>query len=83
MEGGYDRRMNVRIGIANTDKIIEIEVEDEKTFKKEIEKAVEEGSLGWFVDSKGRRVGIPARGIAFIVVEDEQAGHTVGFGPGS
>jgi hypothetical protein len=73
--------MKVRIGIANTDKLIEIEIEDVKGFKEEVERAVEEGGLGWFTDSKGRTVGIPARNVAFIELEDSSAGQTVGFAP--
>lgn len=80
-EGGYDRPMKVRIGIANTEKLIEIEVDDEASFRSDIEKAVEKGGLGWFADSKGRRVGINARNIAFIQIEESDDGHTVGFGP--
>ena len=71
--------MKVRIGIATTDKLIEIEVEDIKSFKKEIERAVEEGGLGWFTDSSGRTVGIPARSVAFVEIEDAETSHTVGF----
>jgi hypothetical protein len=73
--------MKVRIGIADTDKLIEVEVEDVKKFKKEIERAINDGGLGWFTDSKGRTVGIPARNVAFIEIEDTEAGHTVGFAP--
>ena len=73
--------MKVRIGIATTDKLIEIEVEDVKSFKKLIERAVEEGGLGWFADSSGRTVGIPARSVAFIEIEDADAGPIVGFAP--
>ena len=80
-EEGYDHHMKVRIGVSNTDKLIEIEVDDEKAFRKQIEKAVEEGGLGWFKDSKGRSVGIPARNIAFIEMDDNEGEQTVGFAP--
>lgn len=73
--------MKVRIGISTTDKLLEIEVEDAKTFKKEMERAVEEGGLGWFTDAKGRTVGIPARSVAFIEMEDTNSDRTVGFAP--
>jgi len=73
--------MKVRIGISTTDKLLEIEVEDPKAFKEEMEKAVAEGGLGWFTDSKGRTVGIPARSLAFIEIEDAGGTRTVGFGP--
>ena len=81
MEGGYDALMKVRIGISNTDKLIELEVDDTKTFKKEVEKAVQDGGLGWFTDSKGRSVGVPAKNIAFIELEDAEGEPQVGFAP--
>ncbi len=73
--------MKVRIGISTTDKLLELEIENPKSFKKEIERAVAEGGLGWFTDSKGRTVGIPARSVAFIEIEDAESGTTVGFAP--
>ena len=73
--------MKVRIGISTTDKLLEIEVEDAIAFKKEMERAVEDGGLGWFTDSKGRTVGIPARSVAFIEMEDTDSDRTVGFAP--
>ncbi|HEX6221636.1 MAG TPA: DUF3107 family protein [Acidimicrobiia bacterium] len=75
--------MKVRIGISTTDKLLELEVEDAKEFKKEMEKAVAEGGLGWFTDAKGRTVGIPARSVAFIEIEDADSQRTVGFSPAS
>lgn len=80
-EGGYDAGMRVRIGISNTDKLVELEVDDVKEFRKEIERAVADGNLGWFTDSKGRTVGIPARNVAFIEMEDADSSKTVGFAP--
>ena len=80
-EGGYDRLMKVRIGISTTDKLLEIEVEDADAFREEMERAVSEGGLGWFTDSKGRTVGIPARSVAFIEMEDTGDQRTVGFAP--
>jgi hypothetical protein len=73
--------MKVRLGILNTDKLVELEVDDPKAFKEEIEKAVEAGGLGWFTDSKGRSVGVPARNIAFVELEDSEESQTVGFAP--
>lgn len=73
--------MKVRIGIRQTDKLVELEIEDAEAFKTEIERAVDEGGLGWFTDSKGRTVGIPAAGVAFVEIEDAGDTHTVGFAP--
>ncbi len=73
--------MKVRIGIRQTDKLLEVEIEDPAAFKEEIERAVVEGGLGWFIDSKGRTVGIPAASVAFVEMEDAGDTHTVGFAP--
>lgn len=73
--------MKVRIGISNTDKLVELEIDDAKAFKKEMERAIAEGGLGWFTDSKGRTVGIPAGSVAFIEMEDAGVSSQVGFAP--
>ncbi|HEX9846815.1 MAG TPA: DUF3107 family protein [Acidimicrobiia bacterium] len=73
--------MKVRIGISTTDKLLELEIEDPASFREEMERAVAEGGLGWFTDSKGRTVGIPARSVAFIEMEDSGGASTVGFAP--
>ncbi len=73
--------MKVRIGISTTDKLLELEVDDPDTFRKEMERAVSEGGLGWFTDAKGRTVGIPARSVAFIEMEDAGDQRMVGFSP--
>ncbi|HZD23312.1 MAG TPA: DUF3107 family protein [Acidimicrobiia bacterium] len=73
--------MKVRIGISTTDKLLELEIDDAKAFQKEMAKAVSEGGLGWFTDSKGRTVGIPARSVAFIEMEDVEGERTIGFAP--
>ncbi|MGB7861100.1 MAG: DUF3107 family protein [Acidimicrobiia bacterium] len=73
--------MKVRIGILNTDKLVEVEVDDVKAFKKELERSVEDGGLAWFTDSRGRSVGIPATNVAFVQFEDADEQQTVGFAP--
>lgn len=73
--------MRVRIGIADTDKLVEIEIDDVPSFKEELERAVAASELAWFIDSRGRTVGIPARQVAFVEIEDTEAGPAVGFAP--
>ena len=46
--------MKARIGILETDKLIEVEIDNVKSFKKEIERAVRDGDLAWLIDTKGR-----------------------------
>ena len=73
--------MRVRIGITDTSKVVEIEVDDVKEFQDEVERAVSEGGLAWFLDTKGRTVGIPSRGVAYVEIEGVEGGHSVGFAP--
>lgn len=74
--------MRVRIGISDTDKVVELEIEDAQKFRSEIEKAVEQGGLSWFVDARGRSVGIPSQRVAFVEIDDAGTATKVGFGPG-
>lgn len=73
--------MRIRIGISHTDKLVELEIDDVDSFKKEMERAVKGDTLGWFTDSKGRSVGIPAANVAFIEIEDAGKSPSVGFAP--
>lgn len=74
--------MRVRIGIADTDKLLEIEIEDIDRFKKELARAIDDNGVGWFTDTKGRSVGIPGRNVAFVEIDDAGTPQTVGFAPG-
>lgn len=73
--------MRVRIGIADTDKLVEIEIDDVPSFKEELERAVAANQLAWFTDSRGRTVGIPSSQVAFVEIEDTVGGPAVGFAP--
>ena len=73
--------MQVRIGVADAPRDIELDVEDADAIASQIEQAVsaDTSTLVWIVDTKGRRVGIPANRIAYL---DIAADHktSVGFG---
>lgn len=73
--------MKVRIGIADTNKVVEIDVADVDDFKKEIERSLGEGGLAWFTDTRGRTVGVPARSMAFVEIDAESGSQAVGFAP--
>ena len=73
--------MRVRIGITDTNKVVELDVDDVKEFQGEMERAVAEGGLAWFTDTRGRTVGIPSRGVAFVEIETSGGGPAVGFAP--
>lgn len=73
--------MRVRIGITDTSKIVELDVDDQKEFQKEMERAIKDNGLAWFTDTRGRVVGIPTRAVAFIEMEADDSGPAVGFAP--
>ncbi len=74
--------MQVRIGVADTDRVVEFDIEDHDAFITEIDEAFATGKLMfWITDSKGRRVGLPLGRIGFVEVETA-AERSVGFSSG-
>lgn len=74
--------MDVRIGITQTPKELELEVDAEADA---IVKLIDEvlgqdaGTL-WLTDRKGRRVGVPAAKVAYVEVGSGHEERRVGFG---
>jgi hypothetical protein len=73
--------MKVRIGIADTNKVVEIEIDDADSFRSEVERALAEGGMAWFTDTKGRTVGVPTASLAFVEIEAADGAPHVGFAP--
>lgn len=74
-------RMKVRIGIADTSKVVEIEIDDPDAFRSVVENALADGGMAWFTDTKGRTVGVPTASLAFVEIEATDGGPLVGFAP--
>jgi Protein of unknown function (DUF3107) len=76
--------VDVRIGITQTPKEIEVELADGTDLDKlvgEIEKLLKTGDgVLWLTDRKGRRVGIPVAKVAYIEVGAPASDRRVGFG---
>lgn len=74
--------MDVRIGITQTPREIELEMtEDGAAVAEAVEAAVAAGdSLLWLTDRRGRRVGIPAAKIAYVELGSPSDDRRVGFG---
>ena len=75
--------MDVRIGIVQSMKEIEVELPaDAKREKvmKEIEAALSGDAVLWLTDRKGRRVGVPASRIAYVELGTPASERIVGFG---
>jgi len=79
--GSQEPQMRVRIGITDTSKVVELDVDDQKEFQAEMERAMTDAGLAWFTDTKGRVIGIPTRAVAFIEIEADDRGPAVGFAP--
>ena len=76
--------MKVRIGIAESTKVIELEVADAQAFESGfVEALANDEVLVWVEDSKKRRVGIPSARVAYVEIETDDARTSVGFGPSS
>ncbi len=75
--------MEVRIGVTQTPREIEIEVADNTRDQvvKDIEAALGEGGgVLWLTDRRGRTVGIPGAKVAYIEIsptEDRRVGFSV------
>jgi hypothetical protein len=76
--------VDVRIGVVQSPKEIELELPDgtdaeEVTAKVEAAVGAETGVL-WLTDRRGRRVGIPSTRIAYVELNTSTDDRRVGFG---
>jgi Protein of unknown function (DUF3107) len=75
--------VDVRIGIVQTAKELEVELGDDvdrEEVKAKIEAALAAESVLWLTDRKGRQVAVPAAKVAYVEVGAPTAGRSVGFG---
>ena len=75
--------MKIKVGIAHTSRVIEIEGQDPEEVRSQIEEAFA-GSrpMVWLQDSDGTRIGIPREMLAFVEFEGVEGRSGVGFAPG-
>lgn len=72
--------MKVKIGVADADRVVEIETDEPAKIKQQIDKAFKAGDeVLWFEDTKKRMVGIPRSKLAFVEIEQEPESRSVGF----
>jgi Protein of unknown function (DUF3107) len=78
--------VDVRIGVTQTPKEIEVELADDTDVDKlvaEIESALASGEgVLWLTDRRGRRVGVPTPKVAYIELNVHGEDRRVGFGAG-
>lgn len=75
--------MKARIGVVDSAKVIEIEIDEPDEFRSSVEAAIgSEDAIHWFTDAKKRTVGVPRGRIAYVEIESDRDGHAIGFSPG-
>ncbi|MGH9109434.1 MAG: DUF3107 domain-containing protein [Acidimicrobiales bacterium] len=75
--------MDVRIGIVQTPKELEVELGDDADRDKllaDIERALGGDEVLWLTDRRGRRVGVPVAKVAYVEVGAPATDRRVGFG---
>ena len=76
--------MDVRIGISQVPREIEVELGDGASpdeLVAKLEEALAKGNgMVWLTDKRGRRVGVPAAKLAYIEVDTASESRRVGFG---
>ena len=75
--------MDVRIGVSQTAKEIDVELPDgvdADSVKATLDKALADGGSFWLTDKKGRQVGVPAEKIAYFEIGRPDDGRHLGFG---
>ncbi|MHB1930720.1 MAG: DUF3107 domain-containing protein [Acidimicrobiales bacterium] len=76
--------MDVRIGVTQTPKEIELDLGDGvdvDAVARQVDEALgsEHGVL-WMTDRRGRRVGVPAAKVAYVELDASHEARQVGFG---
>lgn len=75
--------MDVRIGIVQTPKELEVELGEDVDRDKllaDIEAALAGDAVLWLTDRRGRRVGVPVAKVAYVEVGAPTPDRRVGFG---
>ncbi len=75
--------MDVRIGIAESPQVIEVDMEGEEreAFKTEVEDAIAgKAKVLWVTDRKGRQLAVPAEKIGYVEIGSADAERRIGFG---
>ena len=75
--------MEVRIGIVQTAKELEVDLgdgADRDTVLKDLDEQLERGGVLWLTDRRGRRIAVPTVQIAYVEVGAPSNERRVGFG---
>ncbi len=75
--------MDVRIGLTQTPKELEVQLDDDadaSDLRKQVDKALADGATLWLTDRRGRQVGVPAEKLAYVEIGSPDDARRIGFG---
>ena len=75
--------MDVRIGLIQNPKELEVQLEDDAdsaALREEVQTAIQSGGTLWLTDRKGRQVGVAAEKLAYVEIGSPDDGRRIGFG---
>ena len=75
--------MDVRIGLIQNAKELEVQLEDDAdagALRKQVDAALKDGGTLWLTDRKGRQVGVSAEKLAYVEIGSPDDGRRIGFG---
>ncbi len=75
--------MDVRIGLTQTPKELEVQLDDEadaSDLRKQVDTALADGGTLWLTDRRGRQVGVPAAKLAYVEIGSPDDARRIGFG---
>jgi hypothetical protein len=75
--------VDVRIGLTQTPKEIEVQLDDDAdagSLRQQVEAALAAGSTLWLTDRRGRQVGVPAEKLAYVEIGSPDDSRRIGFG---
>lgn len=75
--------MDVRIGVSQTAKELEVELPegiDAEAITADLAEALSSDGVFWITDHRGRRVGVPADKVAYVEIGSPDDARRIGFG---
>lgn len=75
--------MDVRIGMTQTPKELEVHLADDAdpaAVRKQVDEALAAGTTLWLTDRKGRQVGVAAAKLAYVEIGSPDDERRIGFG---
>ena len=75
--------MDVRIGLIQNGKELELQLEDDAdtaALRDQVDTALQSGGTLWLTDRKGRQLGVSAEKLAYVEIGSPEDGRRIGFG---